>query len=71
MIFPIYHLLFGEDKSDREPSLELTEDQITISYKTYKIDLADDRQAIFDGKLTPGILTRRLIFCLQSITHDQ
>ena len=44
------------------PSLELTEDQIAISYKTYKSDRADDRQVIIDEKLAPGNY--------QQIEHD-
>ena len=56
MLAPVYQLLFGKHMSflNPEPSLELTEDQVAISYKTYKLDNADDRQAIVDGKLTPG-----------------
>ena len=57
MLAPIYNLLFGENKNDR-PSLELTEDQIAISYKTYQSDNADDMQEIIEEKLTPGIITR-------------
>ena len=53
MLAPVYQLLFGKNKS-WEPSLELTENQIAISYETYKTDKADDRQAIVDGNLTPG-----------------
>ena len=35
------------------PSLELTEDQVEITYKTYKSDDPDDMQAIIDQKLAP------------------
>ena len=62
MLYPIYHLLFGNN-SYYEPSLELTEDQIAISYKIYKSSDADDMQTIFDDKLTPGIMTIKLIRC--------
>ena len=58
MLAPIYNLLFAENKNDR-PSLELTEDRIAISYKTYKSYDADDMQKITDEKLTPGIITRK------------
>ena len=55
MLAPIYELLFAENKShDREPSLELVEEQVVINYKTYKSDNADDMQAIVSEKLTPG-----------------
>ena len=53
MLAPVYYLLFGKN-TEYEPSVELNEDQIAISYKTYKSDRADDRQAIIDGKLAPG-----------------
>ena len=35
------------------PSLELTEDQVEITYKTYISDDPDDMQAIIDQKLAP------------------
>ena len=55
MLFPIYQLLFGEhEQRGYEQSLKLTEDQISISYKTYKSNRADDRQVIIDEKLAPG-----------------
>ena len=57
MIFPIYQLLCGD-------FLALTEDQIAISYKTYKSDFPDDMQAIIDGKLTPGIVRRKFTLCV-------
>ena len=53
MLAPIYQLLLGKDEY-WGPSLKLTEDQIAISYKTYKLDNDDDMQAIVDEKLTPG-----------------
>ena len=67
MIYPIYHLLFGEHKDsyDRfgnrvfEPSLELTEDQVAISYRTYESADTGDMQTILDHKLTPGIMIRK------------
>ena len=59
MLAPIYKLLFQHFS---EPLLELTEDQVAISYKTYKTDNADDMQAIIDGKLTPGIIIRKLCY---------
>ena len=66
MLAPIYQLLFGEhDPFLDKVSLELTEDQIAISYKTYKSNKADDRRAIVNGKLTPGKLSRELNMCLQ------
>ena len=57
MLFPIYHLLFGEHEKYElgDPSLELTEDQIAVSYKTYKNVSKADMQAIVDHKLTPGM----------------
>ena len=61
MLAPVYQLLFGENKPHHYlPSLELTEDQVAISYKTYKSDDANDIQAIIDQKLTPGIRTQKL-----------
>ena len=55
MLAPIYQLLFGENDSvEEKPSLELTEDQVDVSYKTYKSDKVDDRRAIVDRKLAPG-----------------
>ena len=63
MLAPIYQLLFGEHNGpfwDPKPSLELTEDQVSISYKTYKSDKLDDMRAIVNGKLTPGKLYTRL-----------
>ena len=48
MLYPIYELLFY--------FLDLAEDQIAISYKTYKSVDENDMQAIFDEKLTPGIM---------------
>ena len=50
MLAPIYKLLFGSF----EDSLLLTEDQVTISYKTYKADNQADMQKILDQKLAPG-----------------
>ena len=50
MLAPIDQLLFRNYSS----SLKLTEDQIAISYKTYKLNNADDRQEIVDERLTPG-----------------
>ena len=67
MLAPVYQLLFGKHMTfvNPEPSLELTEDQIAISYKTYKSNKADDRQAIVDGKLAPGKLFKELYELLQ------
>ena len=53
MLAPIYRLLFKKHQKTW-PTLELTEDQITISYKTYKADKKSDMQEIFDRKLAPG-----------------
>ena len=50
MSAPIYRLLF-QDWAD---SLKLTEDQVTVSYKTYKTDDQSDMQEIIDQQLTPG-----------------
>ena len=65
MLYPIYQLLFGEhgEYSWEEPFLELTEDHITISYKTYKSADEADMQAILDQKLAPGITISKLILC--------
>ena len=56
MLAPIYQLLFGEhtDYNENYKSLELTEDQISITYKTYKTDEPAEMQEIIDQKLTPG-----------------
>ena len=59
MLAPVYELLFGK----YQPSLELSEDQISISYKTYKSDNADDMQCIIDQKLTPGMIPENLVVC--------
>ena len=56
MLWPIYQLLCNSY------FLSLTEDQIAISYKTYKSADADDMQTIIDDKLTPGIMIRELTF---------
>ena len=53
MLAPVYDLLFNE-------KVALSEDQIAISYKTYKSDDANDMQAIIDQKLTPGKRTEKL-----------
>ena len=60
MLAPVYQLLFGQiDSVDyqkydlKTKSLALTEDQITISYKTYKADKPSDMREITD-KLAPG-----------------
>ena len=61
MIFPIYQLLFGkhEEENWKQPSLELVEDQVAISYKTYKSDDENDMQGITDQKLTPGRIAKK------------
>ena len=59
MLAPIYYLLFGENES-LGPSLELTEDQVALSYKTYKSDDANAMQAVIDQKLTPGNRTKKM-----------
>ena len=51
MLEPIYNLLF---RNSYLYSLILTEDQVTISYKTYKSDNQSDMQEIIDQKLAPG-----------------
>ena len=70
MLYPIYHILFGEHKdgyhrgiyheSQFEPSLQLTEDKVAISYRTYKSADTGDMQTILDDKLTPGIMIGEL-----------
>ena len=57
MLYPIYELLFDEDY------LDLTEDQITISYTTYKSVDEADMQEIFDHKLAPGIIISIDLIC--------
>ena len=59
MLYPVYKLLFDKDY------LALTEDQIAISYKTYKSDNENDMQAIIDQKLTPGIMARKSKLCVK------
>ena len=55
MLAPIYQLLFEKNEPAwKQYSLELIEDQITISYKTYKADDESDMQEIIDQKLAPG-----------------
>ena len=61
MLAPIYQLLFGQNNGGpfrEQPSLELTEDQITISYKTYKTDNPSHMQEIVDQKLAAGNKSR-------------
>ena len=58
MLAPIYDLLFDKHANQR-PSLELTEDQVAISYKSYRSCNSYDMQDIVDGKLTPGMITRK------------
>ena len=79
MLAPVYQLLFGQNKSCI-PSLELTEDQITISYKTYKVDNQFDMQEISDQQLAPGqtfsvfqrLLTSKVNFIsVASISHGR
>ena len=60
MLAPVYKILFGKFFGDGTPSLELTEDQVAISYKIYKSGKADDRQTIVDENLTPGIMTIKI-----------
>ena len=50
MLAPIYKLLFGRWSHN----LLLTEDEIAISYKTYKSDNEADMQEIVDQKLAAG-----------------
>ena len=55
MLAPVYQLLLGQhDPESRKISLELTEDQVTITYKTYKADNQADMQEIIDQQLAPG-----------------
>ena len=49
MLSPVYGLLFFYIED-----LLLSEDQVTISYKTYKADDESDMQEIIDKKLAPG-----------------
>ena len=65
---PVYKLLFGrsdftDNPSDNSvghylashgPSLELTEADIAITYKTYRSDNLADMQTLVDQKLAPG-----------------
>ena len=66
MLAPIYQLLFGEHQGWHTTSLELTEDQIAISYKTYKSHNPADMQEIVDQKLAAGnqiyLVLRFIIF---------
>ena len=50
MLAPVYQLLFRGFHN----SLCLSEDQITIGYKTYKADNQSDMQKIIDQQLAPG-----------------
>ena len=56
MLAPVYELLFGQNKPDIliTNSLELTEDQIIISYETYKSDKPSDMKKITENRLAPG-----------------
>ena len=52
---PIYKLMFGKNNYYKnEPSLELTEDQVAISYKSYRSADPRDMKVISDQKLAPG-----------------
>ena len=48
MLEPIYFLLFGIQ------GLILNEENIAITYKTYRSDCPDEMQAMVDQKLAPG-----------------
>ena len=69
MLEPVYKLLFGrcdftDEPADSSstghylashgPSLELIEDWISITYKTYRSDNLDDMQTLMDQNLAPG-----------------
>ena len=54
MLAPIFELLFYEPNDNYKGRLALTEDQVVISYKTYKSNEPTDMQAIVDQKLAPG-----------------
>lgn len=55
MIEPIYRLLFGQTGPyENFRFLDLTPDQVTIKYKTYRSNKAKDLKSITDNKLTPG-----------------
>ena len=56
MLEPIYRLLFRGDRvySPMKYYLALTQDQIEVSYKTYKSGDMADMQEIFGQKLAPG-----------------
>ena len=56
MLAPVYQLIFRA----RSCSLLLTEDQITISYKTYNSDNPSDMQEIIENQLAPGEKFSRL-----------
>ena len=68
MLAPIYELLFDGWSN----SLVLTEDQVTISYKTYKADDESDMQEIIDQNLAPGekfIFWKKTLLSVASVTH--
>ena len=59
LLAPIYRLLFGF-------YLDLTEDQVKISYKTYKAENQADMMEIIDQQLAPGKINQKKFstFCL-------
>ena len=68
MMWPIYQLLFGKDGGRYwNRSLELTEDQVTISYKTYNSDNESDMQEIIDNQLAPGEISLVIYTCMFSV----
>ena len=60
MLAPVYELLFY----DSFDALCLTEDQVTISYKTYKADNQADMQEITDQQLAPGKFCKKIKFSI-------
>ena len=54
MLAPIYRLLFGQCTPYSANSLELTEDQVAVTYKTYRTDDPAALKAVVDQKLAPG-----------------
>ena len=53
MLAPIYELLFNKTYD----SLLLNQDQVKISYKTYKTEESNEMQEIVDQQLAPGTVS--------------
>ena len=68
MLAPVYQLLFN--------FLELTEDQITISYKKYNADSQSDMQSIINQQLAPGkevkkFFQHKTLYSVASVAQGQ